>query len=247
MAPLATKWDVRWVAETGSTNADLVAAAQAGAAHGLVLVADHQVAGRGRLGRTWLAPPKASLLVSVLLRTPIGVEQAHRFTQAVGLAAADACLDVAGVWPELKWPNDLFVGERKLAGILAEAVLDAGRIVAVVVGLGLNVNWPAALPEELADRATALNLERNGRSVDRAELLEVFLDKLGRTDLDAIAPRYRQRLTTIGVDVRVETAAGQPFEGTAVDVTDDGALVVAGTDGVRHVVTAGDVLTLRRR
>ena len=118
--------DVRWVAETGSTNADLLALARDGAPEGIVLVADHQTAGRGRLGRTWEAPPGASLLVSVLLRPPAAVADA--VTMAAGVAMADAVDEVAGVHARLKWPNDLVVAvdgptadDRKLAGILAEA------------------------------------------------------------------------------------------------------------------------------
>src|SRR4051812_27340870 len=109
----------------------------AGAPEGLAAVADHQTAGRGRLGRAWVAPPGASLLLSVLFRPDLAPERLHLTTAAVALAAAEACEAVAGVLPVLKWPNDLLVGDRKLAGVLAES-----RLPAVVVGIGLNVNWP---------------------------------------------------------------------------------------------------------
>src|SRR5687768_9699564 len=100
-----TRFGVRWVTETGSTNADLLEAARDGAAEGAVLVADHQSAGRGRLGRSWEAPPGASLLMSVLLRPTLALDQVHAVTAAVGLAAAYACHAVAGFRPGLKWPN----------------------------------------------------------------------------------------------------------------------------------------------
>src|SRR6476660_2337624 len=114
---------VTWVEETGSTNADLVAAARAGASAGTVLVADHQTAGRGRLDRTWQAPPGASLLLSVLFRVDLPVADAHLLTTAVGVSAVDACQELTEVQARLKWPNDIVVDAgsstvRKLGGIL---------------------------------------------------------------------------------------------------------------------------------
>src|SRR4051794_23009041 len=135
--------DVRWLDEVDSTNRVLLDEARGGADEGAVVVADHQTAGRGRLGRTWVAPPESGLLLSVLLRPTFGVELAHLATAAVGLAAADACRDVAGVVAGLKWPNDLVAvapdgQERKLAGVLAEADLRGGVLAAIVVGIGIN-------------------------------------------------------------------------------------------------------------
>lgn len=228
-------WRVRRVAETGSTNADLMAAARAGEAAGAVLVADHQRAGRGRLGRSWAAPPGASLLVSVLVRPPLPVEQVHQVTQAMALAAVAACIDVAGVTPEIKWPNDLLLGERKLAGILAESVIEAGRVEAVVVGMGLNVNWPSPSPVE---HAVALNHLTGGR-VDRDVLLDALLAHLRTVDV----ARYASQLATLGRPVRVELA-DRVLTGTAIAVDDDGALVVRTRTGTERV-RAGDVIHLR--
>lgn len=236
-------WEVRRVDETGSTNADLLELARAGAPEGIALVADHQTAGRGRLGRAWIAPPGASLLLSLLFR-PAGLEPArlHLVTAAVALAASDACAQVAGVRPELKWPNDLMLGGRKLAGILAESVVAHGHVDAVVVGIGLNVNWPAEVPEEVAGVAVALN-HVSGAPVDRDALLDALLRALARPDWSAVAARYRASLATVGQLVRVELASGELI-GDAVDVTDEGHLVVQ-AGGRRHDVTAGDVVHLR--
>ena len=126
---MVAAWHVEQVAETGSTNDDLVAAARHGAPSGTVLVTDHQTAGRGRLGRRWEAPPGASLLVSVLVRpSAAAAQRLHGATQAVGLSAQAACADVAGFRPDLKWPNDLLVG-RAQAGRRAVRSGCAGAVV----------------------------------------------------------------------------------------------------------------------
>jgi BirA family biotin operon repressor/biotin-[acetyl-CoA-carboxylase] ligase len=142
--------DVRRFDSLDSTNTYLLAEARSGVPEGVVAVAEHQTAGRGRLGRRWEAPPGTCLLVSVLLRPVLEPGQLHLCTSAVALAAADACAAVAGVSPAVKWPNDLLVRGRKLAGVLAESDPAAPGgpegSVAVVVGVGCNVDWPG--PEE---------------------------------------------------------------------------------------------------
>jgi BirA family biotin operon repressor/biotin-[acetyl-CoA-carboxylase] ligase len=256
--------DVRWVATTGSTNADAMALARRGEREGIVVVADHQSAGRGRRDRTWVAPPGGSLLVSVLLRPPARV--AGAVTMAAGVAMAGAVEQVAGVAAGLKWPNDLVVetgdGERKLAGILAEADWPAGSTASagyrppgpheravVVVGVGLNVKWPE-VPGELDRLATALNLL--GPDADRVELLVAFLRRLdeGYAALvaggaDELLDRWRARSITLGRRVRVDLGADD-VEGTALDVTAEGHLVVATDEGARRTIAIGDVVHLRR-
>jgi len=233
-------WHIEHVAETGSTNDDLVAAARDGAPSGTVLVTDHQTAGRGRLGRKWDAPPGASLLVSVLVRpSPAAARRLHGATQAVGLSAQAACVDVGGFRPDLKWPNDLLVGSRKLAGVLSEAVPGA-----VVMGMGLNVAWPPE-PTDVAISASSAA----GRPVGRDDLLASYLDHLGvrlvewEEQPDALHADYRAALSTLGLAVRVELASGT-IEGVAVDVAADGQLVVA-SGGQQHLVSAADVVHLR--
>jgi BirA family biotin operon repressor/biotin-[acetyl-CoA-carboxylase] ligase len=240
---------VTWVEETGSTNADLMAAARAGAPNGTVLVADHQTAGRGRLGRTWRAPPGSALLCSILLR-PAPEAVLHGAVWAVALAARQAVSELAGVEPDLKWPNDLLSGGRKLAGVLAEGVAapdDPSRLAAVVVGIGLNVGWDEPPPEVAAGAVTVEELA--GHAVDREALLHALLGALAPLlelwsgAVDQLHRRYRAALTTLGQAVRVTMADGD-IEGEALDVTDDGALVVrVGDDEL--VVSAGDVVHLR--
>jgi len=230
--------DVRWFEVIDSTNRYLLQCAAAGAAEGVVAVADEQTAGRGRLGRTWVAPAGSALLVSVLLRPALPVERVHLATLAAGLAALDAlaALDRIGAAdtsrsgrPGLKWPNDVVVDDRKLAGILAEAD-GAG---AVVVGMGCNVR-PEALPADLADIATAVDVDRGALLVAWLRAYDVRLGALGSVVADAVA-----RSATLGRRVRVELAH-ETFEGVATELTDEGFLVVDG-----RVVSAGDVVHLR--
>jgi BirA family transcriptional regulator, biotin operon repressor / biotin---[acetyl-CoA-carboxylase] ligase len=255
--------DVRWVAGTGSTNADLVAAARAGEGE-QVLVADHQDAGRGRLDRRWEAPPGASLLMSVLVRPPFPGSGPQLLTTALGIAAVDALRALAGVDVALKWPNDVVApgtgpggSDLKLGGLLAEYVAAApapgGTSTgdpAVVLGIGCNLDWPDGFPPELADTATAVNLL--GGRVEREDLVREVLGAMGTTgdladDGGACArllDAYRERCVTIGRRVRVELPTAV-LVGTAVDVDAEGALVVEDDQWVRRTVTVGDVVHLR--
>jgi BirA family biotin operon repressor/biotin-[acetyl-CoA-carboxylase] ligase len=259
--------DVRWVASTGSTNADALALARDGAPEGVVVVADHQTAGRGRYDRAWVAPPGGSLLVSVVLRPPSPV--ASTATMATAVAMAEAVEEVAGVSPGLKWPNDLVVagegGERKLAGILAEADWPASATISagwrqpsaheravIVVGVGLNVCWPEddEAIRDVADTAVALNWVTPG-PVDRVDLLVAFLRRLDRSygQLVSGGPQtamdeWRRRSATLGRQVRVDLGPDD-VEGTAVDVTAEGHLVVEALGGLRRTFAVGDVIHLR--
>jgi BirA family biotin operon repressor/biotin-[acetyl-CoA-carboxylase] ligase len=249
--------DVRWVTETESTNDDVLALARSGAPDGIVIVADHQRAGRGRLDRTWEAPPGSSLLLSVLVRPALSPADAHLVSTATACAAVEACEAIAGVTPALKWPNDLIVMaddgavRGKVAGILAESIVEAGQLRAVVVGMGLNVNWPADLPADLVGIAIALNHVVGG-DIDREDLLIAFLERLDRwadqlADVDRrgrLVARYRELCRTIGASVRIELPTDS-FAGTATDITDAGHLVVTLDDGSTRHVVAGDVVHVR--
>lgn len=247
--------DLRWVTTTGSTNADLVAAALDGAGE-CALVADHQDAGRGRLDRRWVAPPGASLLMSVLVRPPFPPAGPQLLGTALSLAAVDALVGLTGMDSlGLKWPNDVVAvgagtdrSDLKLGGLLSE--MTGGRDDgAVVVGLGLNVAWAqVGFPDEFAATATAVDLL--GGSVDRVDLVVAILQAFASIDLgdDAacrhLVDRYRARCVTLGRRVRVELPGGE-LVGTASDVASDGALVVTGDDGTDTTVTVGDVVHLR--
>jgi BirA family biotin operon repressor/biotin-[acetyl-CoA-carboxylase] ligase len=237
------RWRIRRFDEIDSTNRYALDAARADEPPGLVVVADHQRAGRGRRGRAWTAPPGSSLLVSILLEPPPATDRVQLLTMAAGLALL-ASVRAVGVDAELKWPNDLVVGDRKLAGLLAETDVREGRVRAVVVGIGCNVTW-GGFPAELADTATACDREA-GRPVDRAALLDTLLDELaGRLSaLGAVPADYRSQLGTLGRPVLVELATGA-LEGVATGIDDDGGLVVEPPDEAPVVVAAGDVVHLR--
>jgi BirA family biotin operon repressor/biotin-[acetyl-CoA-carboxylase] ligase len=248
--------DLRWVAETDSTNDDLLQLARAGAPEGIVLVAEHQRAGRGRLDRTWQAPAGSSLLMSILLRPTLPPVDAHLVSTAVACAAVEACTEVTGAEPRLKWPNDLVVVgddgalQGKLAGILAESIVEDHQLRAVVVGIGINVNWPPDLPADLEGIAVALN-HVVGHEVDREDLLVAFVQRLDgwRGALDDAAgrerlvDRYRRLCMTLGAIVRVELH-DTSFTGRALDITSEGHLLVD-DGGAPHEVIAGDVVHVR--
>lgn len=262
--------DVRHVTETGSTNTDVMELARQGEPEGVVVVADHQTAGRGRAGRTWTAPPGASLLCTILLRPPAPVAPLATFALAV--AASEAVEQVAGFTPGLKWPNDLVVEDttadgalrtRKLAGILAEAEWSPGSHIAagyrtpapheratVAAGIGLNVDWPAEVPDELADVAVAINHVSDARPT-RDDVLGALLDRLDvrygalvRGEVDEVLGAWRSRSATLGREVRVDLGADDVV-GTAVDVTAEGHLVVDELGGGRRTLAVGDVVHLR--
>jgi BirA family biotin operon repressor/biotin-[acetyl-CoA-carboxylase] ligase len=237
-------WRIRRFAEIDSTNRYALDAARGGEPPGLVVVADHQHAGRGRRDRVWTAPAGSSLLVSVLLAPPPAPDGVQVLTMAAGLALTAAVRKVAGFDAELKWPNDLVVGDRKLAGLLGEADIRGGRVRSVVVGIGCNVTGDG-FPPELRKTATACDREA-GHAVDRGALLEALLDELGAglAALDAVPARYRARLGTLGQRVRVELTSGT-LEGVAVDVDEHGRLLVQPPTGSPVAVAAGDVVHLR--
>jgi BirA family biotin operon repressor/biotin-[acetyl-CoA-carboxylase] ligase len=243
----AGEWQIRRFEEIDSTNSYLLELARHGEPEGLVAVADYQTAGRGRLDRRWESPHGANLLASVLLRPDCHVEDLHLCTGALGLSALDACVEVAGVEAQLKWPNDLIVGTAKLAGLLAEADFSTSPP-AVVAGIGLNVAWPGPAG---AGGTCLDDLSDPPSSLDRMVLLEHVLAALatrlpllgqaaGRRRL---ADGVRARCATLGQKVLV-VLPSEEFSGTAVAIDDAGRLIV-NTGMGRRAVTAGDVIHVR--
>jgi BirA family transcriptional regulator, biotin operon repressor / biotin---[acetyl-CoA-carboxylase] ligase len=239
------------VEEIGSTNAELIGRAgdpeDGGAPEGTVLVAEHQVTGRGRLDRVWTSPPRAGLTVSFLLRPDVPAARKGWLPLLTGVALAESVAEVTGVLPSLKWPNDLLAGDgRKLAGILAEAARGV-----VVVGTGLNVSTTA---DELPDTGTSLT-RITGGTVDRGTLLLAFLraverrylrwtELLGDPVSSGLAQDYLAWSSTVGSTVSVSLPDGSSLDGVAQAVDWDGRLVVATAAGTVELAS-GDVRHVR--
>jgi BirA family biotin operon repressor/biotin-[acetyl-CoA-carboxylase] ligase len=229
----------RYVEVTGSTNADLLALAEAGAPAWSVLVAGHQEAGRGRLGRAWVEPPGSSLLVSVLLRPELEIDRLPMLSLAAGVALVEALGSAAGLTATCRWPNDVLVGERKVAGILAESADDGFKRHAVI-GTGLNLTQrPDEFPADL--RRPATSVAADGGRADPAAILTAYLSIL-RTSVDeldrrpeVLVERYRAVCSTIGREVRARTIEGDEVEGRAAGVSDRGELIVRAPSGERRV------------
>lgn len=239
------------VDRTESTNADVAAAARDGAAEGLVVVAEQQTAGRGRLGRQWESPPRAGIAVSVLLRpepaVPVG--RYGWLPLLAGVALTETVRRLGEVDAALKWPNDLLVDGRKCAGILAEALPDG----AVVLGIGLNVT----LEEAELPRPDATSLALAGAAcTDRDPLLRALLRELaawylrwrdvaGEPEASGLREAYRIGCATLGTPVTVTVPGGGMLTGTASDVDGDGRLLVTHGDQAVTAVASGDIVHLR--
>ena len=234
-----------WRPETGSTNADATALADAGAAEGCVVLADKQTAGRGRLGRSWASPEGTGIYASVLFRPPIAV--ARLLSLASGVAIAEGIEAITGLAPALKWPNDVYLGDcdgqsgRKVAGILAEGGFSRGETW-LVVGFGINV-LPVSFPPAIAARATSLEAEL-GRPVDRGELLASCLARLAArySDLRAdgrgeVIDAWRRRAAmTFGRAVEWDDGPAV-HSGILENIDDEGGLIVKTSTGVARVVS----------
>ncbi len=231
-------WWVSIVAETGSTNADLLASAHNGAPHHSVLMAQFQHAGKGRLDRTWVAEPGSNLLVSVLFRFDSTIiRPTHQFTQMVGMAGALASEHLVGVKPQMKWPNDLLIDNRKVSGILAQGAPDF-----VVVGIGVNVGW--APQDAISLDQASPQLKTTPTDLLRAMLWHI--DVLEALDPPQLHAQYIAHLATLGQNVRVEMAT-QVVVGQATGVLLDGRLEVTDDIGGVHQIDTGDVVHLRNQ
>jgi BirA family biotin operon repressor/biotin-[acetyl-CoA-carboxylase] ligase len=226
----------------GSTMDRARELAHKGAPEGTLVIAAEQTTGRGRLDRSWLSPG-GSLSLSLLLYPALG--KLPYLTMLAGLAAAEAIEKVSSLKTVLKWPNDVLVNGKKVAGILVESGIVRGQSFAVI-GIGVNVNLEMASCPDIAAIATSLSDESNGE-IDARKLLRALVDGIENlyTHFDAVTTlaSWRTRLVTLGRQVRA-TSGNAVIEGLAVDVTDDGALVTRLSDGSECTVIAGDV-TLR--
>jgi BirA family biotin operon repressor/biotin-[acetyl-CoA-carboxylase] ligase len=231
--------------EVDSTNRVLHELAVQGEPEGTVVLAERQTAGKGRLGRAWTSPD-GGIWMSILLRPSLPPYKVQLITLLTAVAAVEATAALTGITPGIKWPNDLLVKGRKLAGILTEVSAEMERVNYLILGIGLNMNIPSAVFEgDLADIATSI-LAEGGKPVSRVDWVRRFLANLEADYLHAqkegfsdMLERWRQHSVTLGQDVTV-SLAGRTVGGTAVDIDEQGALLVRTQSGTEAFL-AGDV------
>ena len=221
--------------------------AAAGEPEGSVVVAEAQGKGRGRMGRTWVSPKGKGIYLSVILRPDLQLTEIPRITLVAAVAAARVVEAGTGLKPEIKWPNDLLLGGKKIAGILTELNAELNRVHYVVIGIGMNVNTPA---DKLPAHGTSLAQER-GERVDRLQLARTLLTHLDRIyaqfldgGMAPILESWRQFAGFLGRRIRV-ALEGRTLDGQAVDVDPSGALLVRTDTGLVESVSAGEVLLVR--
>lgn len=242
----------RFLDVTDSTSNQVRKDALAGAPHGHLVTAEIQREGRGRNGRTWVAPGGVNLSFSLLLRPKMAISQVPSLTLCAAVGCREAIADTLeneGKLIGIKWPNDLIFGEKKLCGILSEmALTNRGELDFVIIGIGINVNLsPSDLPPPLNQTATSL-LAIGGKSLDRSRLLATVTNRLEKAFrfgfCPSVAKSYRQSSCTLGTAVRV-IMENETIEGVAADFTSSGALILRTADGQRRKILAGDVEHLR--
>ncbi len=240
-----------YLAETGSTNSYAQHLAENGAVEGEVVIAETQRQGRGRLGRRWQSPPFANLYISVILRPQLPPANAPQITLMAAVALAETVAAFISTAPAIKWPNDILVGGKKLAGILTEAACSGGRVEHVILGVGVNLNYRSdMMPEEIRGHATAV-AEVSGKAVHREGFLRRLIQTLDRcygeleeSGFDPLARRWSNYFALRDRQVRVQSL-GQVMVGRARGIDRDGALLVEDDRGVLQRVIAGDVIPLQ--
>ena len=239
--------DIRVFERTTSTNDIMARLARDGMKEGAVVFAESQSRGRGRLGRQWISPARQGLWFSILLRPDLPPQSATQVMVAAAAALVRALAPLLGRAPEIKWPNDILIRGKKVAGILTEMRAELDHLQEVLLGIGINVNLERAdFPAGLHRAATSLRIER-GQVVNRAELAVVVLRELDRDYLlvaqgqfDRLAEQWQDRCSTLGRQVVIR-CGNRLFEGRAESLDDDGALLVRGAHGHLERVVGGDV------
>lgn len=232
---------------TDSTNSMAYQLALKGAEEGEVVVAETQKKGRGRLGRKWYSPPLTNLYLSVILRPEIPPQQASLMTLMAAVATAGAIHKFSGLQPTIKWPNDILLNDRKVAGLLNEIHSEMDRAHFVILGIGVNLNMDEKMfSKEILSLATSLKRE-TGQSISRKAFLQTLLEELEmwyetflREGAPAVLKAWRDRARIRGRPVKV-TSFGQVLLGKAIDIDSDGSLIIETEEGERRRVVAGDI------
>jgi BirA family biotin operon repressor/biotin-[acetyl-CoA-carboxylase] ligase len=243
---LGTK--IHYFSEIASTNSLARALADDGAGEGEIVIAEAQIAGRGRLGRRWASPAFANLYLSVVLRPKLAPAYVPQVTLMAAVALADTTAAFIPREPAIKWPNDIMAGGKKLAGILTELSCDADRVHYAILGIGVNLNYPVVMmPEEIRGRATSV-CELTGKTIDRESFLRRLIQDLDRcygeleaSGFEGLAARWEARFELRGRRVRV-TLLDQTVFGLAKGIDRDGALLLEDDGGALRRIVAGDVI-----
>ncbi len=233
--------------ETASTNTEAFRLAEAGAPEGTVVIADRQTAGKGRLGRQWVSPGGVNLYLSLVLRPDLPPYEAPQLTFLSAVAVARAIEDLAGIKAEIKWPNDLLIGGRKVAGLLNEMSAETDRVSFVILGIGVNINMAAGqFPDGLRTPATSLMIE-SGRQISRSlfaarllELLDSGYATFAESGFGTVREEWGRRCNAFGRNVMVESGIAV-LTGAFSGIDHDGAMLVRFEDGRVERVMSGDV------
>jgi BirA family biotin operon repressor/biotin-[acetyl-CoA-carboxylase] ligase len=221
-----------------STNDEAARYARAGASHGTLVIAERQEAGRGREGRAW-ASPSGGLYFSAVMRPPLPLADVPPITLAIGIAVCDAAR-AFGADAALKWPNDVLIGDKKLAGVLVETQSQGGRLDSVIVGIGVNLG---SVPEAVASHAIALDVDREAFISELVTQLERWVDRYVACGLDSIIPSWQQRMAP-GLSARA-MIDGAALSGELAGIDLDGSLLLRDDTGRVHRVRSGDVEVIR--
>lgn len=244
------KQDIVYFQETDSTNLRAKSLADRGAPEGTVVIAESQTEGRGRRGRTWFSPAGEGIYVSVILRPALSPNEASRLTLLAAVAAAETLLHLTLLNVRIKWPNDIMVRGKKLAGILTQVSTEMDAVDYIVVGLGINVNTPLKdFPDDLRSSATSIQAEMNG-PFPRISLLRLYLERFEdryetfkQSGFQPILERWKELSDIIGKKIRVDLL-NHHCMGEVLDIDQDGILILRDQDGTLQRILSGDVTLL---
>lgn len=249
MSMLETEYigrETHYFQKLSSTNTVAKEQAEKGWKEGTVIIAEAQEQGRGRLNRLWLSP-KGGVWLSIILRPKIAAEEAPKITLITSVAVARTLHRLYGLKAEIKWPNDVLIGSKKVCGILTEASTSGKNVSVIVIGIGINANFTLeALPDTLRNAATTLK-EVLRKNVDREKLICALLKEFEECyelfrerKFKALLEEWRERTALLGKKIEVINL-GENWVGTPIDIDESGALIVEVEDGERKRVLSGDV------
>lgn len=244
---MTTAWEIKQYDSIDSTSLEAKRLIGQGHGHGVVVSARTQTAGRGRLNRVWDSAADAGIWFSVILEPDVPMEQMSLYSFVAAVAVAEAVRETAGLAVQVKWPNDVLAGGRKLCGILLELVAERNQPLRIIMGIGINASQQLAdFPEEVQQKATSLALE-TGKSIDRnlvldavLRWLDVYSRQLEQSGFEPVKKRWQELSCMSGKAIQIVRQGEALLYGTALGIADDGALLVQTEHGMERII-AGDV------